>query len=482
MTESQLSTLTGLSLTSQTLPESRSLRAMSPRFTRSFTPSVRTPLVSVPSWTAGWLGACSVWAAGIVSVVQERPYQTESGPAQAAWRHAPRTTGWLATSPVTPAVGTATGVVGRPPASGTARRAVPVWTSTFAESGPACWRTGAPLIEPRATGCGDRADHTLPVAPSRATQCPPTALSWRAAVVKPSLVITGSRNSVPPGATAKVARSPLVPEAAYTVPSAPTATTVSPPRTASGFCEGCSCSRVPTPARVSTRWAQTLPLAGSATATEPPRRSTTGWAVTPFCAVGAAGRVIWLESDRVAVLGLIGSSWLDALLIPRTAAPSWTTSRPELWVPGEAMPASSCPAGLLSRPNRACSALVTHTPPSKRSVLRTTSPSARSANQTRAVPSSSTRTVDTAPHRRARDTPLTMLVRPPVSTNGSSRAPPPALNPDQGDRHVPFDATLCPLRSVEDGRKRTRQRAVPHTAGEAGEIWPARTTVAIRQS
>jgi hypothetical protein len=163
--------------------------------------------------------------------------------------------------------------------------------------------------------------------------------------------------------------------------------------------------------------------------------------VVPGATGCGAGRVTWLDSESVAVLGLMASSWFDALLTPRTAAPSWTTSSPELCVPGEAMPASSWPAGLLSRPNRACSAFVTQTPPSNRSVLRTTSPSARRANHTSAVPSIRTRTVETAPHRRARDTPLTMLVRPPVSTSGSSHDVPCALNPDQGDRRGRFDAT-----------------------------------------
>ena len=90
--------------------------------------------------------------------------------------------------------------------------------------------------------------------------------------------------------------------------------------------------------------------------------------------------------------------------------------------------------------------------------------------------------MDTAPNRRARDTPLTISDLPPVSTNGSSRAPPAALNPDKGDRHGRFDATLCPDRSVKAARSVAGQRAVPHTAGDAGEIWPARTTVAMRQT
>ena len=51
MTEFQLSILTLLRSMSQTSPESRSLRTMRPRLTRSFTPSVRTPFFIAPRST-----------------------------------------------------------------------------------------------------------------------------------------------------------------------------------------------------------------------------------------------------------------------------------------------------------------------------------------------------------------------------------------------------------------------------------------------
>ena len=170
---------------------------------------------------------------------------------------------------------------------------------------------------------------------------------------------------------------PSAPETTWTTPSVPTASAPFFPTVATGLAPVARLGALVMPVRASTRWAQTLPVAGSRTASVPPRRSTGGVVNRPGTTFVGGTEV--RGSPAVEVETSMGTSSPVPGVRPRTAAPSWRTSRPSPTPAPLATPVSSWPMGTLALANFACAAELTQTPESLRRASWTVLPSLATA-------------------------------------------------------------------------------------------------------
>src|SRR6476661_4802136 len=133
----------------------------------------------------------------------------------------------------------------------------------------------------------------------------------------PSFSVTGGPNPEP--RAGRETTVPLAPETTCTPPEVSTASAATPPTVAIGLAVG-DRVRPDNGARGLTRWAQTLPVAGSTMARVPPRRSTVAGTYSPPTALACGGACTADAESSRPVTGSMGTTWLVALVSPATAA------------------------------------------------------------------------------------------------------------------------------------------------------------------